>query len=72
MLFHCLDFCSRITDTGRHNYYILLRRLCYVRVASVPRISVGLGPHKKKRKCGAAREARRGKQVAHRLLLLAL
>lgn len=28
------------------------------------------GKKKKKRKCGAAREARRGKQVAHRLLLL--
>lgn len=48
MLSHCPHFCGRMTDTGRHNYYILQRQLCYARVAPVSRISVSLGPHQKK------------------------
>lgn len=47
MLSHCLHSCGRVTDTGWHNYYILQWRLCYVRVAPVPRILFGLGSHKK-------------------------
>lgn len=71
MLSHCLHFCDRVTDAGRHNYYILpAATVLRPRCTSTPNFGRFGTPQKKKRKCGAAREARRGKQVAHRLLLL--